>query len=94
MRLAPDAEGYNLDFAPNSTGYHHRGYVWRKEKMPPHLVFHYLKNHISTLIKNYNLPNLVKRIPILIALEVGRALLALRDEAQSALARLRRLSFG
>jgi len=55
--------------------------------MPPHLVFHYLKNHISTLIKNYNILNLVKCIPVLIALDVGRALSLLSKEPQSAFAR-------
>jgi len=84
MRL----RGYKVMFAPYSIVYHYRGYAWRKEKIPPHLVLHYLKNHISTLVKNYSILNLVKWIPLLIALEVGRALLLLISEPQSTLARL------
>jgi len=84
--------GYKIMFAPNSIVYHYRGYSWRKDsekqKFPPHLIFHYLKNHISTLIKNYSILNLVKWIPAMIALEVGRALLLLRNEPESALPRL------
>ena len=83
--------GYEIMFAPKSVVYHYRGYACRKEKTRPDLVFHYLKNHISTLIKNYNFLNLVRCIPPLITLEVGRALLALKNEPQSALARLRAL---
>jgi len=79
--------GYKIMFAPNSIVYHYRGYAWRSEKMLPRLSFHYLKNHVSTLIKNYNTLNLVKWILPLIALEVGRAFSLLRNEPRSALAR-------
>ena len=81
--------GYKILFAPNSIVYHYRGYARPKEKMPPHLVFHYLKNHLSTLIKNYNILNLVKCIPVLVALEIGRALSVLSSEPQSANGRLK-----
>mgnify|MGYP001049125428 CR=1 FL=1 len=81
--------GYKVMFAPNSIVYHYRAYAWHR--MPSVLAFHYAKNHLSTLIKNYGILDLVKCIPPLIALEVGRALLLLRREPESAVARLNAL---
>lgn len=68
LRLA----GYRVVIAPNSVVYHHKGYS--SSRQPDRFVFFHTRNRIMTLIKNYSIGNLFKYLPILISLEIIRAL--------------------
>ena len=67
MRLA----GFKTIIAPGSIVYHRRSTTTSRKKS--RLVFHHCKNRVLTLIKNYNLMNLAKYLPLLIVLEIVRA---------------------
>lgn len=65
--------GYKVVFAPRSVVYHFR--AASSSKYPVLTVFHHCKNRIMTLIKNYSLRNLIRYLPPLLILELGRAVL-------------------
>ena len=84
MRLA----GYKTVIAPGSVVYHRRSTTTSRKR--GRLVFHHCKNRILTLVKNYNLSNLVKYLPLLIVLELARASSSLASgQSESALAMFR-----
>jgi GT2 family glycosyltransferase len=59
-------KGYKVVYIPNSIIYHKGGATVGK-KRSPEAIFHARKNHIATLIKNYELKNLIKySIPLII----------------------------
>jgi len=59
-------KGYKVVYVQNSIIYHKGGATIGK-KRSPEAIFHARKNHIATLIKNYELKNLVKYlIPLII----------------------------
>lgn len=58
--------GYKVIYVPNSIIYHKGGATIGK-KRSPEAMFHARKNHVATLIKNYELKNLIKYLtPLLI----------------------------
>lgn len=68
--------GYKVLFVPKAIVYHAGGgtvgatYFERKPKN----VSQYLRNHIVTLIKNYELKNLLKTLPVVIVIEIAKML--------------------
>ena len=82
MRL----RGFKVILASHSVVYHHRGYATQQRLHVA--VFNSAKNRISTLVKNYGLLNLSRRIPLLVILELLRAVVFLREEPRSAYAKL------
>lgn len=66
--------GYKVMFACKSVVYHKGTIVYRKGRMEPEtrplIRFHQTKNKIATLLKNYNMKNIVKyvQVPVLIYL--------------------------
>lgn len=81
MRLC----GYKIALVPHSVVYHARTST-NLHEMPQHLVFHHAKNRIMTLMKNYDVINLLKYIPCLLALEVARAGVLLKNDPRHSLA--------
>jgi GT2 family glycosyltransferase len=67
MRLA----GFRTVISPKSIVYHRRSTTTSRKK--DLLVFHHCKNRILTLVKNYNLSNLARYLPLLLILESMRA---------------------
>ena len=53
--------GYKILYAPKSIAFHNVG---MKERFSSKRTFHYTKNHIMTLIKNYNLKNIITTVPL------------------------------
>lgn len=88
MRLC----GYKIALVPSSVVYHARTST-KLYAMPPHLVFHHAKNRIMTLIKNYCLINLLKYLPCLLVLEVGRAIIIVKKDFRHSLAVLKSFSW-
>jgi GT2 family glycosyltransferase len=62
VRLA----GYKVILIPDAIVYHRRGYTNLKKEVRLESKFHFNKNRIATLIKNYEMVNLLKAIPIVI----------------------------
>jgi GT2 family glycosyltransferase len=58
-------KGYKVAYIPNSIIYHKGGATVGKKRSPV-AIFHARKNHIATLIKNYELRNLIKYLTPLI----------------------------
>jgi len=59
--------GYKILFVPDSIVYHYEGaFVGRREENPQ-ILFHLRKNHMMTLMKNYELKNLMKYLPMYLA---------------------------
>jgi GT2 family glycosyltransferase len=59
--------GYKILFVPNSIVYHYGGaFVGRREENLQ-ILFHLRKNHIMSLMKNYELKNLAKYLPMYLA---------------------------
>ena len=84
MRLA----GYKTVICPRSIVYHRRSTTTSRKR--GRLVFHHTKNRILTLIKNYNLVNLFRYLPLLLILESVRASSNLAGgQSESAFAMLR-----
>jgi len=78
IRLA----GFRVLYVPLSVVYHAKGgtgfrYDIKAKEGPSNVVFHLTKNRIMTLIKNYSFINLCKYLPILLFLEVSRAIVVL-----------------
>ncbi|MHA1595153.1 MAG: glycosyltransferase family 2 protein [Candidatus Baldrarchaeia archaeon] len=70
--------GYKILFVPEATVTHYRGSVEKpiwflREKR----VMLYTKNHISTLIKNLEFRNLLFLLPIVLAIEISKAMYVL-----------------
>jgi len=59
--------GYKILFVPKSIVYHYGGaFVGRREESPQ-ILFHLRKNHIMSLMKNYEFKNVVKYLPMYLA---------------------------
>jgi GT2 family glycosyltransferase len=55
--------GYRIVFAPSSRVYHRGGGLVGEREENPFILFHLRKNHIMSLIKNYELKNTMKYLP-------------------------------
>jgi hypothetical protein len=78
--------GYKVVFVPKSVVYHEAG-AWGRAQPRPQMTSFFCKNHTSALLKNYSLHNLVRTLPVYIALVHGMAMyLMLKGEVKGALA--------
>jgi GT2 family glycosyltransferase len=84
--------GYKILFVPNSIVYHYGGaFVGRREENPQTL-FHLGKNHITSLMKNYEFRNVVKDLPMyLVFLFLHEVYLTLKGKFHALLAYLKSL---
>jgi len=63
--------GYKIVFVPKCVVFHAGGASSRKERLYKNLPeYHKHKNHITTLLKNYELFNLIRYMPVAVFLEV------------------------
>lgn len=63
--------GYRVVLVPEAVGYHRRSATWVKKRRLNIFVWqHYCKNAIAVLIKNYDLKNLVKIMPLTLSLQL------------------------
>lgn len=78
--------GYSILYVPRSIVYHVAGGYWG-EREDPRILFHLRKNHISSLIKNYYLKNVIKYLSRYLAyLYLHAGYKILRGEVEVALA--------
>jgi hypothetical protein len=94
LRLA----GFQVVYVPSSVVYHAKGgtgfrYDIKAKKGPSNIVFHLTKNRITTLIKNYSFTNLCKYLPILLCLEVSRAIIVLPFSMNHSIATFRAIFY-
>jgi GT2 family glycosyltransferase len=78
--------GFGVVCAPTSIVYHYRSYV--THKMDSTAVYHFTKNHISTLLKNYGARNLMMWFPLMVFFEIIRVLIFLKTQPMSSRAKL------
>jgi len=78
--------GFRVAHAPKSIVYHHRSYV--TAQLSFNAVYHFTKNHLSTLVKNYDVRNLVTWLPLVVFFEMIRGLLFLRTKPENSWAKL------
>jgi len=85
--------GYSVYFLPSAIVYHARGgTVGRSYFQKVRNVRLYTRNHLITLMKNYETKSLFKILPVILAIEMGKILyLMLRGNLAVALAALRGL---
>jgi len=69
--------GYKIVSAPKSIVYHYGGALVGKREENPTVLFHLRKNHITSLIKNYQLKNTMKYLPIYLTFLFGHACLTI-----------------
>jgi GT2 family glycosyltransferase len=69
--------GYKIVFVPKSIVYHYGGALVGNREKNPIILFHLRKNHIASLIKNYELKNTIKYLPLYLTFLFGHALLAI-----------------
>jgi len=73
--------GYKILFCPEAVVYHYRGsiqkpiYFLREER-----VMLYTKNHIATLLKNLEIKNLLFYLPLVLTIEIGKAMYILASK--------------
>jgi len=67
--------GYRVLYVPKSIVFHNVG---MKARFSPIRTYHYTKNHVAMLIKNYNLKNLVSTIILVYIYYFGIALLDIK----------------
>lgn len=83
--------GYRIVYAPKSVVYHYKGAASMRHGIPPIVVFHHTKNRVNSLIKNYNLTNLVKYLYPSLLIEISRAIITMRLEPSHSVATLKAL---
>lgn len=67
--------GYKIVSAPKSTVYHYGGALVGKREENPTVLFHLRKNHITSLLKNYEFKNAMKYLPLYLTFLFGHAFL-------------------
>lgn len=79
--------GYKIVSAPKSVVYHYGGALVGEREENPTILFHLRKNHITSLIKNYQLKNTMKYLPIYLTFLFGHALITiLKDKTNITMA--------
>jgi hypothetical protein len=86
LRLA----GHAIVCVPSSVIYHYRG-ASASTASSYSRTFSFAKNRLVTLIKNYNLLNLMRFLPQVVFLEIARVVLLLPKQSHRARAKLRAL---
>lgn len=70
--------GYRILFAPRSIVYHAGSASISRKKLKVYYYFH--RNHIATILKNYELKNIVRYLPVLIVLKILRDFQSIKAE--------------
>ena len=58
--------GYRVVFIPTSVVYHYGGGIRKNERIEVLSIFHFVKNHLTLLVKNYEFGSLLKYFPLLL----------------------------
>jgi len=80
--------GYKVVFIPTSIIFHARS-ATKLSEIPSRLIFSHVRNRIMTLMKNYDLANLMKYLPKLLVFETIRAIVLLNRKPNHSLAILK-----
>jgi GT2 family glycosyltransferase len=80
--------GYKIIIVPSSVVYHFRGGAGGRD-LGYVRAFFFTRSHIMTLVKNYDLHNLLWQLSGLISIELGQSAILLLSEPRKALAKLR-----
>jgi hypothetical protein len=80
--------GYKIIVVSSSVVYHFRGGAGGRD-LGYLRAFFFTRSHIMTLIKNYNLHNLLWQLPGLISIELGQSAILLLSKPRKALAKLK-----
>ncbi len=80
--------GYKIILTPLSVAYHHRAAAGTRD-LGYMRAFFFTRNHLLTLVKNYDLRNLAWHLSALLLVELGKSALLLPREPRRALAKLR-----
>jgi GT2 family glycosyltransferase len=83
--------GYNVSLVRSSLVYHARGYGLAYDSYPK--VYYNSRNRITTLIKNYDLKQLLTLVPLLLAVEIARTFRFLCRNPVGARAKLRGIAW-
>lgn len=78
--------GYKVKFIPSAIVFHERGVSSGLGKQTASLVFLNTRNRLMTLIKNYEMKNLMRYIPVLFIFELLKTVVLLRNNSTHALA--------
>ncbi len=70
--------GYRVLFVPKSIVFHLGSVSVSKKKLKTHYYFH--RNHLTTLLKNYSLKNVVRYLPLLMILKILTDLRSIRTD--------------
>ncbi|MGA2387236.1 MAG: glycosyltransferase family 2 protein [Candidatus Bathyarchaeia archaeon] len=81
-------KGYKILFVPKSIVFHAGGASISRKKLETYYCFH--RNHITTLLKNYDLMNVAKYLPPLLFIKIATDMRSIRTEH---LIRLRAILF-
>jgi GT2 family glycosyltransferase len=77
---------YKVIFVPNSIVFHERGVSSGLGKQTENLVFLNTKNRLTTLLKNYEIWNLIRYVPVLILFEILKTAALLTKNGSHAVA--------
>jgi GT2 family glycosyltransferase len=78
--------GFRVACVSDATVYHHRGYATSRDR--PQATYLFLRNRISTLVKNYGLLNLTIWLPTLMLFELLHATISLVNRPLNGIAKL------
>jgi GT2 family glycosyltransferase len=78
--------GYKVILIPDSTVFHERGVSAGLGKQTANLVFLNTRNRLTTVLKNYEIGNLFRYVPVLILFELLKTTILLRNNGTHALA--------
>jgi GT2 family glycosyltransferase len=79
--------GFRVKCVTEAKAYHHRGYA--TGRITHEAVYQFLRNRMSTLIKNYGLRNLTLWVPTVLLFELFHATMRLANQPWSAISKLR-----
>ena len=80
--------GFRVVLVTNSIVFHERGVSAGLGKQSSNLVFLNTRNRMTTLLKNYNLWNLTKYLPVLIFFEMSKAVILLKTKKSHSISTL------
>jgi GT2 family glycosyltransferase len=75
--------GYRVVFVPRSIVYHYGSAIAGKREDNPFILFNLRKNHIMSLLKNYELRNVLKYLPIYVTFLAAHALFSTVKDKKS-----------
>jgi GT2 family glycosyltransferase len=83
--------GFQVRYVAEARAYHYRGYV--TGRIPHQATYYFLRNRISTLIKNYGLGNLALWMSTLLLLEITHATISLAHQPWNAISKFRAMAW-